>query len=342
MEYSVQFPYGQHVLDPMFDVGFKLIFGREDVSEPLLIDLLNSIFDGDPKFGNIVSLSFKNTEHPNEWVEGKGIRYDIKCETADHHHFIVEMQKAEQEHFLERCCYYVDRAVAAQGYRGKGKEKDGEEWDFSLEPVVGVFFCNFHVRELDCRPVVKARLADEETHQPVGDCERYVFIQIPYFKHEEDECTTKLEKWIYNIKNMGRMQKVAFTIEDTFRYLNEVSDFATLPQSEREIYEAELMKARDYYATMKTARKRGMEKGLEEGREIGLEQGRVLGLEQGRVLGLEQGRALGLEEGRMEGRAEGRLDTYRQVVKNLAQMGMTPEDIAKATGLSMDELSALN
>ena len=74
------------VIDPIFDAGFKLIFGREKVSERLLINILNNIFSGDPMFGNITSLKFTNSERPNEYIEGKGIRYDIKCETAAGHH----------------------------------------------------------------------------------------------------------------------------------------------------------------------------------------------------------------------------------------------------------------
>ena len=107
------------VIDPIFDVGFKLIFGREKVSERLLMSILNNIFSGDPMFGNITSLRFTNTERPNDYVEGKGIRYDIKCETSSGHHYIVEMQKGEQKHFLERCGYYVSRGTAEQGFKGR-------------------------------------------------------------------------------------------------------------------------------------------------------------------------------------------------------------------------------
>ena len=107
------------IIDPIFDIGFKLIFGREKVSERLLINILNNIFSGDPMFGNITSLRFTNTERPNEYVDGKGIRYDIRCETAAGHQFIVEMQKGEQKHFLDRCGYYVSRGTAEQGFKGK-------------------------------------------------------------------------------------------------------------------------------------------------------------------------------------------------------------------------------
>ena len=121
------------------------------------------------------------------------------------------------------------------------------------------------------------------------------------------------------------MQKVAFTYQDTFEYLDSVSDVAMLPPEERDIYEAELMKARDYYAIMKTAQKKATEKGLAEGRAKGLKQG------------LEQGRAEGLAEGRAEGRAEG----VYTVARNMIDMGMELNLVSQATGLSIEELSIL-
>lgn len=43
------------------------------------------------------------------------------------------------------------------------------------------------------------------------------------------------------------------------------------------------------------------------------------------------------EKGRAEGRAEGRTE----VAKKLLVMGMSPSDIAEATGLTLDEISVL-
>ncbi|MDE7441920.1 MAG: Rpn family recombination-promoting nuclease/putative transposase [Muribaculaceae bacterium] len=85
---------------------------------------------------------------------------------------------------------------------------------------------------------------------------------ILYLRRFAIRSNTRLEEWIYNIKNMGRMQKIAFTIEDTFHYLKEVSDVAALTPADREVYEAELMKARDYNAVMKTAERKGLAEGM--------------------------------------------------------------------------------
>ncbi|MDE6006028.1 MAG: Rpn family recombination-promoting nuclease/putative transposase [Muribaculaceae bacterium] len=67
-----------------------------------MIKLLNSIFAGDPLLGNNVTIRFTNTERTNELINGRGLRYDITCTTSTGHHFIVEMQKGEQKHLLER------------------------------------------------------------------------------------------------------------------------------------------------------------------------------------------------------------------------------------------------
>ena len=310
----------EHVIDPIYDEGFKLIFGREDVSERLILDLLNSIFVNDPELGNIVNVRFTNTEKPNETIGGKGIRYDIRCTTSTGHHFIVEMQKAEQIHFMERCVYYVSRDTAEQGF--KGRKDDCEEWDFSLMPVVGLFFTNFHVRELSEKPLVYGRLVDEETGQPMGDYQRYVFIQLPCFHKSEEDCDTQIDKWIYNIKNMGNTQTVAFKSQsDIFDYLHSVSNVAALDKNERDLYEAALMRARDYNAQMKTARIRGHEQGF--------------------AMGIAEGRAEGRAEGIAEGRAEGRAEGLTLTAKKMLEKGYDIATVADITGLSEEDIAHL-
>lgn len=296
--------YFGKVLDPIEDEGFKLIFGREKVSECLIIDLLNSIFVNDPILSNITEVTFTNTEKPNESAGGRGIRYDIRCTTSTGHHFIVEMQKAEQSHFTERCLYYVSRDIAEQGFKGTGETN--KRWDFSLMPVVGIFFCNFHIKGIRKAPIVYARLMDEETFQPIGDYQRYIFIQLPYFRKEEEECISEIEQWIYNIKHMGPMQSVAFKEQrDIFQYLDSVANVSALTPSERATYEAALMRARDYNAQMKTAREKAM------------------------------------AEGRAEGEAEGRLAEKKMMVRNMNALGLPVSTIAQVAELSEEEVREL-
>lgn len=57
-------------------------------------------------------------------------------------------------------------------------------------------------------------------------------------------------------------------------------------------------------------------------------------MEEGRAEGLAKGRAEGHKEGMEEGLAKGRAE----VARNLQNMGMSIEDISKATGISKDEI----
>ena len=49
----------------------------------------------------------------------------------------------------------------------------------------------------------------------------------------------------------------------------------------------------------------------------------------------------GWYEGRAEGRAEGRHEERESNARNLKQLGVSPEIIAKATGLSLEEIAGL-
>ncbi|HAU3197436.1 TPA: Rpn family recombination-promoting nuclease/putative transposase [Salmonella enterica subsp. diarizonae] len=57
--------------------------------------------------------------------------------------------------------------------------------------------------------------------------------------------------------------------------------------------------------------------------------------------GREEGRKEGLQEGRQEGRQEGAAEKAQTIARQLRNMGMTPEQIEQATGLSGAELKKL-
>ena len=58
---------------------------------------------------------------------------------------------------------------------------------------------------------------------------------------------------------------------------------------------------------------------------------------EGRIEGLAEGKAEGLTEGEAKGKAE----ALRQTAVNMKRMGIETTDIAKCTGLSVEEIKAL-
>ena len=74
------------------------------------------------------------------------------------------------------------------------------------------------------------------------------------------------------------------------------------------------------------------------GVERGLAEGKSLGLAEGKSLGLAEGKSLGLAEGEVRGSRQKALETAR----NLLVIGLSIENIAKATGLTIQEVETLN
>ena len=95
--------------------------------------------------------------------------------------------------------------------------------------------------------------------------------------------------------------------------------------------------ARDTHNQIEYAKETGLEEGLAKGCVIG----RAEGLEEGLVKGREEGRVEGREEGLSKGREEGREDAKQQIAINLLQLGTPCEIVAKATGLSVEEVTKL-
>ena len=68
-----------------------------------------------------------------------------------------------------------------------------------------------------------------------------------------------------------------------------------------------------------------------------IEKGKKLGLDEGKKLGLDEGEKIGLAKGKTEGKAE----MASSIARNLIAMRIPEDDIAKATGLSIDQVQAL-
>lgn len=306
-------------IDPFTDTGFKTLFGKPDQSEPLLMDFLNDIFEGQKGFERIKSVSYGDKEKIRDNPHAKSIIYDINCETENGHKFIVEMQKGWQDFFLKRAVYYVSNAIASQGHKGSG-EKD---WEFDFKPVAGVFLCDFKLKNLPKRLITHVRLTDTEDNSAIGNYLHFVFIQTWMFDKTEQECESGFDIWMYTLKNLKTMREIPFKTrkDEVFERLDRISRYSALSEEEQADYNRDLKWARDYNAILNSAKREAIAEGREEGRA------------EGRI----EGRAEGREEGRIQGREEEKLG----IAKNALGMGMAISDIAKLTGLSEQQIKSL-
>ena len=278
-------------INPFTDVGFKRIFGQE-LSKPLLLDFLNSLFEGEKR---IVNLTFLDKEQPALFEEDRSLIYDIYCDTDEGEKIIVEMQNKSQPFFKNRSIYYVSESIARQGERGSS-------WNYEIDSVYLVAFLNFSPLDFKKQFRTDVVLAEKDTKEQFSDKLRMIYLQLPLFNKEADECENQVERWIYLLKNMETLNRLPWAAQSAvFKKLESIADVGGMTRAERLQYDEALKKYRDTISVFEGVRL----------------------------------------EGRMEGRVEGSLEEKIAIARNLKSMGMSISDVSKATGLSEEGIKAL-
>ena len=310
------------------DFAFKKFFGTE-ANKEFLISFLNALLELEGE-KEIADLTYLNTEQLGFSNNERRAVYDVYCTTKEGERFIVEMQKAKQENFRDRALYYSSFAIQDQGQ--KGTKNNTVYWDYKLSPVYVIGILDF---VMDDSPekvdhlITKVQLMDD-TYEVFNKNLNFIFIEMPKFRKEESELETFMDKWLYAIKNLGKLDdKPTALTEAIFKRFFEVAEIAAFSKTERYDYEENLKNCNDWFSVMNTAKKDG----LEEGEAIGIEKGRA----EGRV----EGEAIGIEKGRAEGRAEGEVIGVLKTAKKMKEEGLDVNVISKLTNLSVDEIEKL-
>ena len=304
----------ERYINPYTDFGFKKLFGTE-MNKDLLISFLNALFHGTKK--EITDIQYLNGEHLGDGYGDRRAVFDVYCMTADGGRFIVEMQKAEQSYFKDRSVYYSTFAIREQGVKGK-------EWDYHLEDVYTVGILNFEFPNNEYpsdsyRHEIK--LKDTEDNHVFYDKLTFVYLEMPKFTKTEDELDGMFDKWMFVLRNLGRLMERPKALQDrVFKKLFEQAEIAGYTPVERREYEASVKDYWDYYSTMKTATKKGHAEGLAEG--------------------LEKGMAKGLEKGREEERKKAEAER-RESARKLRDSGVPVALIASSLGLSEQQIIEL-
>ena len=222
-------------INPFTDVGFKIIFG-EEFSKPSLLDFLNALFDGERVIND---LSFLDKEQKAMFDGDRSPIYDILCETDSGEKIIVEMQNREHPNFKERMLYYASEAIVRQGEKGT-------DWNYDIKAVYIIAFTNFVMTGYGGRLRIDAGLTDLQQGGLFCDKLRLVYLQMPCFTKEADECENQFERWIYILKNMDILERMPWAAQDAvFQRLAEVAEVSKLSKEERIKYDHALKRYRD-------------------------------------------------------------------------------------------------
>ena len=242
-------------INPYTDFGFKKLFGTE-MNKDLLISFLNALFNG--KKQEITDVQYLNSERLGYGYGDRRAVFDVYCQTSDGSHFIVEMQKAEQEYFKDHSIYYSTIAIRDQAVKGR-------QWNYHLEDVytVGVLNFEFPNNEYPADSYRhEIKLKDVEDNHVFYDKLTFVYLEMPKFTKTEEELETMFDKWMFVLHNLGVLLDRPKALQDrVFKKLFKEAEIASYNEAERRQYFESQKEYWDYYSTMKTALKKGLAQG---------------------------------------------------------------------------------
>lgn len=278
------------------DFGFKRAFGSKEF-RPVVINFLEAALGDDIEISKVEPhrLEYHDKEIMPADEKGKRIVYDVYFtlrlnpdesslkrrhilrnseEKEMLHHFILEMQNIYEPPFEDRMTYYLSKMVAEQGEAG---------WNYDLDPVILIGVTDFNFPHLTEQLAQEFELREKTTGESLTKKLRMLFYSLKKVPEEWDGCTTELERRLYLIKNMDKMDKDSKPYRDGgYKDLFNAAESTHLAAEDVVLYSQSLSRLRSLQA--------GLDYRYEEGRA----EGRAEGRDEGWKMALEAARAAGL------------------------------------------------
>ena len=314
------------------DYAFKRLLGSEE-NKPLLQDFLECILDLTPQ--QVLDLEFMDKELTKEEFSDKTGILDVKLKLTDGTVIDIEIQASWNASFVKRTLFYWAKMYTADF-------KAGESYD-KLHRCIAINIIADGFRLNDA--IHSEYLLQEKTaHTVLTDVLEVHFLDLQAAKKAKAEGKavgkrSQLINWLRFIGATNKEERAMIaTKSPVLQMLNEKIDVLTLSPTERKLYESRMKLKSDITTISETQFSAGVERGLAEGKSLGLAEGKSLGLAEGKSLGLAEGEARGKSLGLAEGSRQKALETAR----NLLVIGLSIQNIAKATGLTVEEVETLN
>ena len=261
----------------------------------------------------------------NQLSEGdKFNRVDIKARNSKGEIIIIEVQNTRELYYLERVLYGVAKAITEHINLGDSYGEVKKVYSISIlyfdlgvgsdylyhgqNQFIGVHTGDHLQIRTKERNAIVTRLPSEIFPE-------YILIRVNEF---DKVAVTPLDEWMRYLKDG------VIAPDTTAPGLGEAREklrYYSMTDKERHAYDEHLNAVMIQNDVLNTAKM----------------EGRMEGLVEGRAEGLVEGRAEGLEIGREEGEKKERLKNAR----NFKEMGVPLDIIARATGLTIEEIESL-
>ena len=306
-------------ISPRVDIAFKKIFGVEE-NKDLLISLINAVVSKDDQVADVTLL---NPYNPANFRNDKLSILDVKAKGLDGKLFNIEIQISDEADYDKRALYYwaklyTEQLKASQDYGRLAKAIGIHILNFLSIPESKKYHNAFHIKEkdsdlryfkdLELHTLELKKFSNESRGDSSGDLDGKLPEMFGKIKSALDAWMAFLTRHDLLGNKLTEDMAQALPCEvsrETLQKALHVLEVMNFSQQERGLYEDHLKWLMIEANTLKKSH--------------------------------EDGKA----EGRLEGRLEGEAKKSIEIAKNLLQIGLSLENIAKTTGLSIEEIKKL-
>lgn len=256
------------------------------------------------------------SEGNQQTPDDKFNRVDIKARNSKGEIILVEVQNTSELYYLERILYGVAKAITEHIHLGDTYKEVKKVYSISIlyfdigkgadYLYVGQNkFIGVHTNDqLVITAKEKGALVQKS---PAEIFPEYILVRVNEF---DKVAVTPLEEWVAYLKSgVIKENTTAPGLQEARKKLQ----YYSMTDAERYAYDEHLNAV--------------------------MIQNDVLG--NAREEGLAEGRAEGLTQGLTQGRAEGRAEAKKDIVKSMLSNGLSVEQVAKYSGLTVEEVESI-
>ena len=253
----------------------------------------------------VKELTLKNPFNLKSFQTEKESILDIKAVDENSHQFNIEIQATYDPSFAVRSLYYW-----AKFYSSQLKEKMLYS---DLKPTVCINLLDFNLLS-DKNQIHSCFLLTEKNNPELvlTDHISLHFIEIKKFKEQIKTMNPELYDWIYYFKYATEEDKMKLVIDDSKKFIQKA--LKALREFNEDDHLRDIALSRHMYQLDKMSQIKYAEKKAEE-----------------------RGEKRGEKKGEIRGKFEAKIET----AKNFYKMGLSIEQIAKGTGLSIQEIQKI-
>ncbi|MED1266333.1 Rpn family recombination-promoting nuclease/putative transposase [Bacillus mycoides] len=311
--------FNQQLVNLRIDFAFKQLFGTNG-SEDILIAFLNAMLQESLE-SPIASLQLEDPHLHREYEEDKLSILDISATLNTGTKINVEIQLNNNHDMIKRSLYYWGKLYTSQLQKGMPYS--------SLHKTITINLLNFIMfSEQNAFHSTSILWNTQQQKLLSHDIEIHI-VKIPKLteqRHEEKVNPWKdpFVRWLL-LLSANEDEHLTKTLEDIAMNQDPILQKAinkwermSQDSSFRQAYDAREKVLMDEAAKFAHAETEGIKRGMEQGIKKGIEQGIEQGIKKGRKEGVQQGKI--------------------QMIKNMYDLGMPLETIAKASKLSVHEV----